>query len=166
MENPKIDLDKIIIEPFPENPTCILRHEPGKIRYDYKLSGFFNENEIGHLTISLMHHLENLRKRDNFWFDLSKKPPVIRPFVFFQKTEEAYRGQGVSGRLIVLANELSKIKFGQPLYSSISFVPNYFPIWDKKPKFEQPGKRVWEKLERDGLAKSCPYHGKPRWVMI
>jgi len=166
MKNPKIDLDKIIIEPFPEKPSKIWDHEPRELFYDYRLFAFFNSEKIGHLTISVLHSLGDLRKRNDFWFDLSKKPQVIRPVVVFQGTEPPYRGQGVSGRLIIMANVLSKAKFQQPLSSDTTFCGNSFYDANGQYYCERSAKRVWEKLEKEELAKYCPYRGNPRWTMI
>jgi len=161
----KINLEEIQLDNFSEKPTHILENSPGIVIHDYKLFGYFKNEKVGHVTIAIMHSLEDLRKRNDFWFNLSQKPPTIRPFVFYQDTEPAYMGQGVSGRLIILANEISKIKFQQPLSSSTQFVHNHCHNWQEFSYAERPAKRVWEKLERDELAKYCPYNGNPRWTM-
>jgi len=162
----KINLEEIRLDNFPEKPTRIWNHDEKKIFYDYRLFAFFNAEKIGHLTISVLHSLEDLRERNNFWFNLSKRPHVIRPVVVFQGTEPPYRGQGVSGRLIIMANVLSKAKFQQPLSSDTTFCGNSFYDANGQYYCERSAKRVWEKLEKEGLAKYCPYRNMPRWVMF
>jgi hypothetical protein len=74
--------------------------------------------------------------------DTSRNPPIPKPYVSFQETEEQFRGQGICGRLIVLANEFYRGKLGTTLYSDTHFVFS----------FKEQSKQVWRKLQAQGLA--------------
>jgi len=92
----------------------------------------------------------------HFFFDTTTRPPTPKPYVEWQETEPEYRGRGICGRLIKTANNFYRGRLGTPIHSSTHFI------------LDNPctSKRVWQKLEEQGLAMHEPYHGKSRWRMI
>lgn len=159
----KIDLSKIRIE-FPEKPTRVWDHYSKHSFHDYRVFGYFGEEQVGYITVSLCQLMDGDEKND-FWFEKKKKVWVPRPVAVFQRTERAYVGQGVNGKLLILVNEEVKRKNDMPLASDITFCPRHRYKDDKESFAERPAIRVWEKLEEQGLAYRRDYHRKPRWVM-
>jgi hypothetical protein len=84
---------------------------------------------------------------------------------FLSRHGKKYRGQGVNEELLKRVNEMTKLKFQQPLASSTSFLTNLCHNWKERGFAELPAMRVWKKLETKGLAYSRPYEDKPRWIM-
>lgn len=153
----KIDLLKIKIK-YPVKPF-IDRNS----RKDYKVFGYFGNDPIGHITVAMLD--SHIEEKDDFWFERKGKLWVSRPVAFYQKTEEEFRGFGVSEKLLVLVNEETKKRYQMPLASGSIFFRNPDCTWKEKGLAERPAKRVWEKLEQEGLAYRRDYQGRPRWVM-
>jgi hypothetical protein len=100
------------------------------------------------------------RPNDSFFFDLSGSTLLPKPFVSWQETEKAFRGRGICGRVIILANEFYRGKLGTDLYSDTHFITSS----------RNASKRVWEKLQQQGIAKYEPHinvYGEPqdRWFI-
>jgi len=159
----KIDLSQVRIE-FPEKPTRVWDHCSKSNFYDYRVFGYCGEEEIGHITVSLCQFMEGDEKND-FWFEKKKRVWIPRPVAVFQRTEAGYKGQGVSGKLLVLVNEEVKRRDNMPLASDITFCQRPMYMDDKRGFAERPAMRVWEKLEEQELAYRRDYHHKPRWIM-
>jgi hypothetical protein len=159
----KIDLSQVRIE-FPEKPTKIWDHHSKACFQDYRVFGYFGEEQIGHITVSLCQLMEDSEKCD-FWFEKKKKVWIPRPVAVFQRTESGYKGQGVSGKLLVLVNETVKSKYNMPLASDLTFCRRSPQEYDERVFAERPAMRVWEKLEEQELAYRRDYHHKPRWIM-
>ncbi len=159
----KIDLDQIEIE-FPEKPTKIWGLDSDQTFYDFRGLARIGSEEVGHITLSVCKKYP-LKKRNDFWFIEEEGYGPVRPVVVYQGTEKEYRGQGANGKFIILTNEIIKRRFGRSLASDTHFCLS--PLGKQAlPKYSQyPGRRVWEKLEAQGLAYSKPYIGKPRWIM-
>lgn len=153
----KIDLSQLRIE-FPEKPTWAYGS-----RRDYHISGYFSGLEVGHITLAM---LDSSRvDKDDFWFENRSGVWVPRPLVFFQSTKLGFFGQGINGKLLTLLNEETKKRYQMPLVSSTNFLPNALAVWRENDYAERPAKRVWEKLEEQGLAYRKDFEGKSRWVM-
>jgi len=159
----KINLDELRID-FPQKPSKIWDHDSKKVFYDYRVWAFSGEDKVGHITVSVCQAYP-IGERCTFWFDRRCKYSA-RPVVVFQDTEEDYKGQGINGRVIVLANELAKERFHQPLVSDNHFIRNPRHLHEDFNYALYPSMRVWEKLEAAGLAKSACYKHKPRWAML
>lgn len=158
-----MDLSQIRIE-FPESPTRIWDHSPKTIFHDYRVLGYLDDGKVGHINVSVCQLMAGEEKND-FWFMKRKKLWTPRPVAVFQRTELDYRGQGVSGKLLVLVNEEVQKKYGLPLVSDTTFCSSPVADWKSRGFAERPAIRVWEKLEREGLASRCDYKNLPRWVM-
>jgi len=152
----KIDLNKIKIR-YPEKPFI-----DRDFRKDYKVFGFLGDDLVGHITVSLLDNA--VSEKNDFWFEKRKRIWVPRPVAVYQETEHDFRGQDVSGKLLVLVNEDVKIKYQMPLASSTTFCLNSTD-WKVRGFVERPAKRVWEKLEAEGLAYRRDYQSNTRWVM-
>ena len=156
----KIDLTQLKID-FPEEPTERENDgSGGEIYRMYDVGGYVGSSLVGDLKIYLTTSPVN-----DFFYDLSTVPSARRPVVFHLKTEECLRGQGVAGRLIVLVNEITKRRFGQPLACDVDFRLNSIDGWQQRGFAQFPACRVFEKLEQRGLAHRRDYDGKPRWIM-
>lgn len=103
-----------------------------------------------------------IREVNDFWFSTHNGLAVPKPVVMDQHTAEEYRGQGIQGRLIMIANETAKFRFKEPLSSSVLFIDSPYSERGFHPK---PGLRVWEKLEKEGRAHYKPFNNRPRWIM-
>lgn len=167
-----INLQDILVQNIPEQPTRIWDHSPQKVFHDYRVHGYiFNEKgkaeEVGHITLSVCQYSTQEEDMDDFWFERKGRLRIPRVVAVFQGTEEKYRGQGVNGELLKLINEMVKTKFNRPISSDIGFCEN--PLGKEyayaRGLEERPGMRVWEKLEKEGFAHSKQYKGNPRWIM-
>ena len=160
----KLNLSEIRIE-FLEEPTRNFNHDNGNLWYDYDISAFIDKTKLGHITISRRTGIARDKKPDDFWFNLNFDPPIMRPVVVYQDTFEKYRGRGVSGRILVLANEKAKKIFDEPLASDTLFSQNQARNFAGKNYHPYPGMRVWQKLDKEELAYFRPFNDKPRWIM-
>ena len=159
----KINLSQFVIN-FPDKPDNIREDEPyGKTWHDYTVSGLINKIELGKIRISLAVKYPPHQLND-FWHNMDENPPRARPVVAYQETEEKFFGNGISGRIIILANEIVKIKFNEPLASDTLFVSSIYFDYQERGFAKYPSRRVWEKLEEQGLAyrRDCNH---PRWIM-
>ena len=164
----KVNLDEIKVY-FPQEPFDAKKHflsSDGFGGFDsrevetYLVFASWRGFPIARLTIRIPLEPNDI---NDFWFNMNDGSPKPRPVVTFQDTENKYWGQGISGGLITLANKTAKSRFKEPLASDIVFSNNYSP--DRR--FHQtPARRVWEKLEKEGLAYQKPFMGKPRWIML
>ena len=73
----KIDLSQIRIE-FPEKPTRIWDHYSKSSFHDYRVFGYFREEEVGYITVSLCQFLQGDEKND-FLFEKKNKVWCPRP---------------------------------------------------------------------------------------
>jgi hypothetical protein len=153
----KVDLSKLRIE-FPERPNY-----DNDRRTDYRVECYFENEGVGHVTIARLNSC--LAENDDFWAEKREEIWIPRSVVFFQETKLGFRGHGINGRLLVLANEETKRRYQMPLASSTNFLINELHNWEEHSFAEYPSMRVWEKLELEGLAYRKDYQGKPRWVM-
>src|SRR3989344_8198249 len=137
-------LDDLIIQ-APLNPT---RQDNLNDRdwEGYRVEGFINGVYVGHITITRGLNCAG-RYNDRFFLELSRNPPVPKPYVSYQETQEEFRGRGICGKLIILANEFYRGKLGTTLYSDTHFVIS----------FEKQSKRVWQKLQEKNIAVFEPY---------
>lgn len=127
---------------------------------DYRAEGFLKDIPVGHVTISRGLNCTG-RYDDIFFLDTSENPPIPKPYVSFQKTEEQFRGHGICGRLILLSNEFYRGKLGTTLYSDTHFVIS----------FREQSKQVWRKLQAQSLAIFEPYvretgEQQDRWFVL
>ncbi|MEI6732135.1 MAG: hypothetical protein WCK90_05670 [archaeon] len=144
---------------FEKKPFRVYESEE-MILSDYHVFGVHNKIPVSRLTVSVVSKTDDKYLND-FFFDLSHNPPIPRPHVFSQKTDIRHRGRGYAGRLIIIANEICKMRFGTPLASGTTFL-NYPHNGNRN---NLPAKRVWQKLEERGYAERRIYHGKDRWLM-
>jgi len=152
-----VNLDPLVIN-APINP----REENlnGGNWEEYKVEGLLEGISVGHITIS--RSLNGTRMYDyKFFLDISVYPPIPKPWVSYQETKEEYRGNGICGKLIVLANEFYRGKFGTVLYSDTTFLTN----------FRYQSKRVWQKLQEQDLAVFEQYlsesgEKQDRWFLL
>jgi hypothetical protein len=160
----KIDLTRLTID-FPQNPTQVWDHSSSRIYYDYRVYGLFESNRVGYVNVSIPGEMND--KKNDFWFEKRGKIWIPRPVAVFQSTEEEYRGQGVSGQLLILVNQFVKNKYDASLASDTIFCSNPVGDWhDRGFSSGRPAKRVWRKLEELGLAYRRNYRNSARWVMI
>ena len=89
---------------------------------------------------------------DNFLIDSNFNPARPRPYLFGMHTDKNYRGEGIAGNLIKLANEYFKKQYGTPLHSGVIN------------KGSAP--RVWEKLVDEKKAIEYDYEKDRRWAML
>jgi hypothetical protein len=127
---------------------------------NYRVYGYLDRICIGHITIVRASH-STQRIIDDYFFNVTNVPPMPKPYVSYQETEEEYRGNGICGKLIIFANEFYRDKLGTTLYSDTLFIQD----------FKHQAMRVWEKLEENGLAVYEPYitysgNIKPRWFLL
>lgn len=153
-----INLDEVVIDAstFPARTWAFNR----RVWEEYTVRGFLKDVPMGHLRISRRLNCVG-RYDDKLFLDITKSPPVPKPYVSYQETEKQFRGQGICGKLIVLANEFYRGKLGTCLYSDTYFVAS----------FKKQSKGVWKKLEARGLAVFEPHvvkNGKllDRWVVL
>lgn len=153
-----IDLDKLEIN-APLMPTRTWREKRRNMeRYD--VTALVNRKEVGNLRIVRALNITGDLDEDNFYFDFSSGIMTPRPFISWQKTREDFRGQGISGLVIVKADEFYSLRFGH-LYSDTKFLE----------PFKTASKRVWQKLEEQGLARYEPHvlesgERLDRWFMV
>lgn len=159
----KIDLTKLTIK-FPEEPTEIKEDEEKRKCWHNYLVPCFSDKQVGCIRVSLAIKYPE-KYRGDFWHNLDVSPIKIRPVVIWQNTDENFYGNGISGKIITLANEIAKNRFNQPLASDTLFCASPSCYWDIYDFAERPAMRVWEKLEEQGLAYRKDYQNKPRWIM-
>lgn len=127
----------------------------------YTVKGFLENELVGRLNITRATHCDK-KNYEDFYFEFKDRMYIPKPYISWQSTEENYRGQGINGHLITLANEFYCKAFDSPLYSDIHFIKNT----------RKSTKRVWKKLEKNGLAIFEPYKNETtkelqdRWKMI
>ena len=153
-----INLDDLTIN-APMNPTREWNLN-GRDWENYRVEGMLNGVLVGHVTISRGLNCVGGHS-DKFFLDILKNPPIPKPFVGYQETKEQFRGNGICGRLIVLANEFYRGKLGTTLYSDTHFVIS----------FKEQSKQVWRKLQKQGLVVFEPYvqesgEQKDRWRVL
>jgi hypothetical protein len=158
----KINLEELRID-FPEKPCKIWADNPDILIYDYQSTGYLFNQKVGYITISIAS--PDSKEKDWFYFSYLGSKIIPLPVVSYQSTEEEYRGQSISGGIIILSNEITKRIFKHPLISDTNFLQNKNSDWKKKGYARYPGMRVWQKLEDDSLAYYHPYDGEPRWMM-
>lgn len=129
----KIDLDHLTIK-APLKPTRIMDNRDinpnARIFEDYRVNGLLDGFLVGHITISRGMNCTGIY--DEFFLDISKNPPVPKPYVSYQETLEEFRGHGICGKIILLANEFYRGRLGTALYSDEHFMIS----------FEKQSKRV------------------------
>ena len=117
----------------------------GRFWEDYIFKAFFNKEEVGYLRISRV--LNQVGKSSDFYFlDFSRKKPIPKPYISFQRVYERFRGNGICGNLIILANEFYHEKLGSNLYSDTLFCDG-----------GKISKKPWLKLEKQRLVVYEPY---------
>lgn len=125
----------------------------------YKVDLFFYGENISSLIIFRALNKDNLENdQKNYYFDLSKNSFISKPYVSSQNTYDPFKGKGLSGYLIKIANKIYRPFFNSPSYSDISFMDD--TISDDKPAV-----RVWQKLTDEGVAIYSPEDGIDRWCM-
>ena len=147
---------------FSEKPVRTIENND-QIWEDYTVRGCVAGIPVGHLTITrnITPDISKIRI-PYFWLNLSRSPPTPRPIVAYQGIFEDCQGRGLSGKLILLANEVCRDRFGETLSSDTKFAHNF----SSNPKFHpRPAQRVWEKLEQDGSAYYVPTAHHKRWIM-
>jgi len=160
----KIDLSGLTIN-FSERPDNIREDEQkGRLWRDYDVHCSIGGVKAGLIRVSLADKYPSEELND-FWHNLDTIPPAVRPVVVWQETEKDFYGQGVCGKLITLANEIAKVKFGQPLASDTHFIGSPAYNWKERGFAEHPSRRVWEKLEQQGRAYRRAVKDHARWVM-
>jgi hypothetical protein len=147
------------------------RHWEEYAVYAYLLEEYSkgNKDPAGYLNITRALNFTGDFVQNALLFNMAKKLPVPKPYVNYQFTDEHYRGLGLSGALIVSANDFYKEHLGTNLHSDYSFCRE-FNLSPRNPS-STPAKRVWQKLELQGLAKHIPCYDKnnkrrDRWVML
>jgi hypothetical protein len=126
----------------------------------YEVHGIIDTMYVGRINIDRGLNT-TVRYNDGFFFDLTKNPPMPKPFVAWQETEKEYRGKGICGKIILLANEFYRGKLGTNLYSDTHFIASS----------NGSAEMVWKKLQENGLAMYEPYvteNGikQDRWVIL
>lgn len=139
-----VDLAKLVINaPLQPTRTWNLNDRDWE---EYRIYGFIGNIYVGRITITRGLNLAR-RESDRFFLDLTQEPPIPKPYVSYQETEESLRGQGIGGRMLILANEFYRGKLGTTIYSDTIFVHS----------FRTKSKRVWEKLQAEGFAEYVPH---------
>jgi hypothetical protein len=146
----KVDVSRLRVD-FPEDPLTTKVRGVCGFWEDYEVYGIIDGVKVGELEIARLVEYPDSKLSD-FWHNLSFNPPLSRPVVVHQRTYEDFRGNGISGELIILANEIAKRRFNEPMASDITFLVNDKRNWQKGGFAEYPAMRVWEKLEERGLA--------------
>ena len=125
----KIDTISLRID-FPRRSTEIRKDEKKERTWkDFKVTGFL-EREVGHIKVSYTTKYP-LEEINDFWHNIDYNPPRIRPVVVWQETLPEFYGNGICGRIIIKANEIAKVRFGEPLSSDTLFVQNPSGDWQE-----------------------------------
>ncbi len=116
----------------------------------------YKGRKAGEITvlIAIRPNLERMlkdRKDLEFYMDTASNPMNPIPVVDYQETKEKYWGNGISGMLIVAANDFCKRLYGTPLHSDNELSPEAISIW--------------EKLAEQGKASEHKFFGYRRWKM-
>lgn len=120
----------------------LLFDESENLRYEeFYFSANEDKNEVGHLIATKV--IEPIED-----FEMIYKNPVAS----FGKVEENYRRKGIASQLLISANEFMKKKYGESIISGFDDSDNM--------------KKVWSKLELNGLSQRREFEGKEFWTMI
>lgn len=157
-----VDLDKILIEASAIPSRKLNVH--GRLLEQYEVRAYLEGVYVAAINIERALNTTG-KDSDRVFLDFRSSPPVPNPIVSYQKTEESFRGEGIIGRVIFLANEFYREFFGKPLYSTTYSTPS---------ARRAAPQRVWKKLESKGLAKYDPCVIKDkigtkfleRWAMV
>lgn len=106
---------------------------------EYVVFAFLKSAFAGYITIDRKVSNYNI---DEYYTELETGKP--KPLVYYMETEEAFRGNGLSGAIIKMANDFYGDSLGTRLYSPTHFIRN------------SGSKRVWEKLENERAAEYEP----------
>lgn len=157
-----VDLSQVEIESASAIPVRTLNLH-GRVLEQYEVKASLGGVYVAMITIERALNMTG-RPSDQIFLDFGKQPPVPNPIVSYQKTEKGYRGEGIIGRVIVLADNLYREVFEKPLCS-------YPHTRDSERRAPQ---RVWKKLEAQGLARYEPCEFRDatrtkvldRWVLV
>ena len=101
----KINLQDIALQNIPEKPSKIWDKNIKRF-FDYRIHGYLKTEEVGHITVSVCDFTKDPEDFNDFWFEKKRKPWIPRPVAVFQGTENPYRGQGVSGEMLIMVNDV------------------------------------------------------------
>ncbi|MFA6072983.1 MAG: hypothetical protein WC758_02645 [Candidatus Woesearchaeota archaeon] len=135
----------------------------------YEVVATHNKLPVSRIAITLPINLNDDLGTNLLLFDLEVFPPRPKPFVSHQKTNETYRNLGINSHLIKFTNAHYSNFFNSPLYSDMIFSKETHRTQTNL--VCQPGKMVWQKLEKEGVAQYIPFTNNnnelvDRWVML